>query len=61
MDARRRAIDAIVAPVRWQLDSVRATSRHDIRQRLTPAQQARYDAYVARLERQERAERAGHR
>ncbi len=61
MDARRRAIDAIVAPVRPQLDSVRAAGRRDIRQRLTPAQQARYDAYVARLERQEQADRAGRR
>ncbi len=61
MDVRRRAIDALVAPVRPQLDLIRAAGRHDIRQRLTPAQQARYDAYVARLERQEREERAGRR
>lgn len=58
MDARRHAIDAIVAPVRPQLDSVRAAGRRDIRARLTPAQQARFDAYVARLERQEREDRA---
>ncbi len=56
MDARRRAIETAVAPVRPQLDSIRAAGRRDIRQRLTAAQQARYDAYVARLERQERAD-----
>ncbi|GJG87874.1 hypothetical protein tb265_30550 [Gemmatimonadetes bacterium T265] len=58
MDARRQAIDALIAPVRPQLDAIRAAGRRDIRQRLTPAQQERYDAYVARLERQEREERA---
>jgi len=61
MDVRRRAIDALVAPVRPQLEAIRAAGRRDIRQRLTPAQQARYDAYVARLERQEREDRARHR
>ena len=61
MDARRRAIETIVAPVRPQLDAVRDAGRRDIRQRLTPAQQVRYDAYVARIERQERDERAGRR
>ncbi len=54
MTARRRAVDAIVAPVRPQLDAVRDASRRDIRRRLTPAQQARYDAYLARIERQDR-------
>ncbi|MDQ6925045.1 MAG: hypothetical protein M3154_02250, partial [Candidatus Eremiobacteraeota bacterium] len=61
MDVRRRAIDALVAPVRPQLDAIRDAGRRDIRRRLTPAQQARYDAYMARLERQERDERAGRR
>ncbi|HEY0777818.1 MAG TPA: hypothetical protein VGD56_07605 [Gemmatirosa sp.] len=61
MDARRRAIEVVVAPVRSQLDSIRAAGRRDIRQRLTPDQQARFDAYVARLEQQERAEQSGRR
>jgi hypothetical protein len=49
LDARERLMDSLVAPVRPELDAVRLAARRQIRARLAPAQQARYDAYVARM------------
>jgi hypothetical protein len=40
--------------VRPQLDAARASARRQIRARLTAPQQARYDAYLARMERRSR-------
>lgn len=51
LDERERVMDSLVAPVRPQLDGARAAARRQIRARLTPAQQAQFDAYVARMER----------
>jgi Spy/CpxP family protein refolding chaperone len=45
---------AILAPLRAQLDSLRAEMRAEMRTVLTPAQQERFDSLLAR----ERAERA---
>ncbi len=62
LDERERVMDSLVAPVRPQLDAARASARRQIRARLTAGQQARFDDYVARMERRarERArERAG--
>lgn len=49
LDARERLMDSLVAPVRPELDAARLAARRQIRERLAPAQQARYDAYVARM------------
>jgi hypothetical protein len=54
LDERQRVMDSLVAPVRPQLDATRATARRQIRARLTEAQQARFDAYVVRMERRSR-------
>lgn len=53
LDERHRVIDSLVAPVRPQIDGARAAARRQIRTRLTAVQQARFDAYVARMERAE--------
>jgi hypothetical protein len=57
LDERERVMDSLVAPVRPQLDAARAAARRQIRARLTAPQQARYDAYVVRMERRARARR----
>jgi hypothetical protein len=54
LDERERVMDSLVAPVRPQLDATRAAARRQIRARLTEPQQARFDAYVARMERRSR-------
>lgn len=54
LDERERVMDSLVAPVRPQLDAARASARRQIRARLTAPQQARYDAYLARMERRSR-------
>jgi Spy/CpxP family protein refolding chaperone len=51
---RDRAIDALVAPVQPAIDTARLRARRQIRARLTPAQQAEFDAYVARMKRDRR-------
>lgn len=54
LDERERVMDSLVGPVRPQLDTARAAARRQIRTRLTVAQQARFDAYLARMERRNR-------
>ena len=48
MDERHRIIDSIMAPVRPQISAARESARRQIRMRLTPEQEPRFDAYVAR-------------
>ncbi len=55
LDERQRVMDSLVAPVRPGLDAARAAARRQIRARLSPGQQAQFDAYVARIERERRA------
>jgi len=43
LDTRNRDFDALMAPMRPRLDSVSANARQQIRQLLTPEQQAVYD------------------
>lgn len=57
LDERERVIDSLVAPVRPGIDAARAAARRQIRARLTPAQQVRFDGYVARMAREPRAHR----
>lgn len=56
MRSHRGEMEALIQPVRPQMDSVRAVVRAQVRAVLTPAQQAQYDSLGAR----ERAERARH-
>lgn len=48
LDERHRIIDSIMAPVRPQISAARESARRQIRMRLTPEQEPRFDAYVAR-------------
>jgi hypothetical protein len=43
LDTRNRVYDDLLDPIRSQLDSARADARQQIRQLLTPEQQAIYD------------------
>ncbi len=54
LDERERVMDSLVAPVRPQLDAARAAARRQIRARLAAPQQARFDQYLARMERRAR-------
>lgn len=54
LDERERVIDSLIAPVRPGIDAARAAARRQIRARLTPAQQARFDGYVTRMAREHR-------
>lgn len=57
LDGRDRVYDALMAPVRPQIDSVRADARQQIRQLLTPEQLAIYDKMQADREAARRQER----
>ena len=48
MDERHRIIDSIMKPVRPQISAAREAARKQIRQRLTPDQETRFDAYIQR-------------
>jgi Spy/CpxP family protein refolding chaperone len=48
MDERHRIIDSLLRPVRPQITAARESARRQIRQRLTPDQERRFDAYLAR-------------
>jgi Spy/CpxP family protein refolding chaperone len=50
MDERHRIIDSIMTPVRPQINAARESARRQIRARLTPEQERRFDAYVQRQE-----------
>jgi Spy/CpxP family protein refolding chaperone len=47
LDARREAMEAVMARVRPEMDSVRVASRAAMRRLLSPAQQAEFDRMVA--------------
>ena len=46
LDARHRTIDSLLAPVRPQMERARNSAQREIASRLSPAQQARYTAYL---------------
>ena len=48
LDERHRLMDSIMAPVRPGLRAARDSARHQIARRLTPAQQTKFQAYLAR-------------
>ncbi|HZF67748.1 MAG TPA: hypothetical protein VEZ47_06910 [Gemmatirosa sp.] len=48
LDERRRVMDSLLAPVRPRLDAARDEARAQIRRRLSPEQQVRFTAYIAR-------------
>ena len=50
LDARNARMATIIAPIKPQLDAVKDSARTRIRQRLTPAQQAKYDEIVRELD-----------
>ena len=50
MDERHRIIDSIMGPVRPQIAAARESARKQIRARLLPDQETRFDAYVKRQE-----------
>ena len=50
MDERHRIIDSIMGPVRPQIAAARESARKQIRARLLPEQEVRFDAYVKRQE-----------
>jgi hypothetical protein len=49
LDARNEKMKSILAPVRPQLDSVRFAARAEIRGRLSPAQQLRWDQVLIEM------------
>lgn len=49
LDRRNEVFDSIARPVKPQMDSVRRAARAEIRQRLEPAQQARWDEHLRDL------------
>lgn len=58
LDARHRAIDSLLVPVRPQIEAARMSAQREIAARLSAEQQVRYEAYMARR-RQESARRRG--
>ena len=56
LDARNRQLQAALAPVRPQMDSIKENARQQIRQLLDERQRARLEAFLAEQER-ERAKR----
>ncbi len=50
MDERHRIIDSIMSPVRERVSAARESARRQIRARLTPEQERRFDAYLKRQE-----------
>ena len=50
LDARNARIQTLLAPIQPQLDAVKDSARVRIRQRLSAAQQARYDEIVRELD-----------
>jgi hypothetical protein len=50
MDERHRIIDSIMAPVRPQITAARESARRQIRARLAPEQETRFDTYIKRQE-----------
>lgn len=57
LDTRNRNFDALMAPMRPRLDSVSTNARQQIRQLLTPEQQAVYDQMQRERENARRQER----
>ena len=57
LDRRNEVFDSIARPVRPQLDSVRNAARVEIRQRLEPAQQARWDQHLREMAGRDSAEK----
>jgi hypothetical protein len=49
LDRRNEVFDSIARPVKPQMDSVRRAARAEIRRRLEPAQQARWDEHLRDL------------
>lgn len=61
LDQRRRIMDSLLAPVRPRMRAVRDSFRAEVRARLSPDQQVRFDAYVARMRQQDEADRGDRR
>jgi len=49
LDRRNEVLDSIARPVKPQMDSVRNATRAEIRRRLDPAQQARWDQHLSEM------------
>ncbi|MGZ8377311.1 MAG: hypothetical protein ACXWZS_12880 [Gemmatirosa sp.] len=58
LDVQHRAIDALLAPVRPQMQAVRDTARREIAARLTPEQREKYDRFLARRAEEQARRRA---
>ena len=50
LDRRNERIEMLLAPIKPQLDAVKDSARAQIRQRLTPEQQRKYDEIVRELD-----------
>ena len=57
LDGRNRSYDALMAPIRPQVDSLQAQARAQVRQLLTPEQLAIYDRMQAEREAARRQEK----